>query len=133
LWRGLDAALVEDFLGETCRSNARGPAGVERDVRDQLGYLVASHAVVQRPADVALELLDTPLVRQDGNGDQAAVTLGQLGTFPDVPEQHLLAQLSQLGHCLVWVAAWLCGHWSSRACSDPLRSRVPGDAGRDAT
>ena len=48
------SALFVDFGGDASRRHGSRPAGIEREVGDNLSYLVFLHAVVEGPAEVTL-------------------------------------------------------------------------------
>src|SRR5579863_4925022 len=60
--------------------------------------LVLGNAVAQRAFEMTPQLIG-PLQRDERRaGYQAAVALGELGTFPDVAEKHLFSEINQLRH-----------------------------------
>src|SRR5215210_2290764 len=62
----------------------RGRAGVHGEVGDDLGDLLPAQPVAEPAPDVGLQLLRPAERRQRGDGDHAAVALGELRTFPKV-------------------------------------------------
>src|SRR3990170_763876 len=103
-------AAVERLLRQPSGVHACRPAGVEGDVRDQLRYLLARHAVIQRPGDVTAQLLAPIEGGEDGHRDHAAVALGELRPLPDVAEEDAVPQLGELRHDFVGIGSRLRGH-----------------------
>src|SRR4029079_7634952 len=116
------------ILGDDDRTHRRWPAGVEGEVCDGFDQFVLGETVVDRPTEVTGDLLGAVERDESGDGDQAAVALGQAGPFPDVAEQHVVRQLHELwrevaDHLLCW--AGLVRHVagpSDRLCC-PSRQR----------
>src|ERR1700722_9064633 len=52
--RSRQSALSINFGGDTARRHRRRPAGIERELGNNLSYLVFRDAVVERPAEVTL-------------------------------------------------------------------------------
>ena len=77
--------------------HGRRPARVEGQVGDDLADLLAGDAVGERALEVPGELVAPVHGDQRGDGDEAAVALGQPGPLPDVAVHDLLGQLDQLG------------------------------------
>jgi hypothetical protein len=65
-------------------------------VGDGLGDLLDGEAVADPDAQVRLDLLGASGRDQGGDGDEAAVAGGELGTGPHVAEQHLVGQVGEL-------------------------------------
>src|SRR3989304_2319780 len=103
-------AAVDPLLRQPSGVHACRPAGVEGDVRDQLRYLLARHAVIQRPGDVTAQLLAPIEGGEDGHRDHAAVALGELRPLPDVAEEDAVPQLGELRHDFVGIGSRLRGH-----------------------
>src|SRR4051812_13331190 len=82
--------FVEHVLGDEGGSHRGWPAGVEREMRDDLAQLGLRHTVVDRAFEMAGELLLAAERDQCGDDDQAAVALRQARPFPDITEQHRL-------------------------------------------
>ena len=76
---------VEDLARDAAGRHRGGPAGVERQVGDDLADLVARHAVGQRTLDVAGELVTAVHGDQRGHGDEAAIALGSPGRSQTSP------------------------------------------------
>jgi hypothetical protein len=64
---------------------------------DQFEELVLRDAVVLSAHEMAAQLLGAIERDEGGDGDQAAVPLGEAWAFPDIAEQHLLGEIDQLG------------------------------------
>src|SRR6516162_2101394 len=62
---------------------------------DDLAELFLSQAVVERTPQMTDELLLATERNQGSANDQAAVTLGETGTFPDLAEQNPFAEIDQ--------------------------------------
>ena len=58
-------------------------------MRDQLDQLIPADAVVERPLQMKGELVGAVERDQGCDRDQAAIALGQAGTFPDIPNSTL--------------------------------------------
>src|SRR3954468_3608078 len=65
------------------------------------------------------ELIGTIECDQCGDCDKTAIPFGELGTFPDIPEQHVIRQLGQLG---IYVSHQLLGARQLLCASRMLRS-----------
>src|SRR6516162_4967181 len=87
--------LVEHVLGHLCGGHRRRPAGVKGEMGDDLAELFLAEAVVERPPEMTDELPFATERDQGGTGDQAAVALGETGTFPDLAEQNPFAEIDQ--------------------------------------
>src|SRR4051794_41055313 len=87
----LEHVLGDEGCGHGCR-----PAGVEREMRDDLAQLGLCHAVVDRAFEMAGELLLAAERDQGGDDDQAAVALRQARPLPDIAEQHRLGVVDQV-------------------------------------
>ena len=75
---------VEDLAGDPARRHRGRPAGVEREVRDDLADLFLGDTVTERSLEVPGQLI-YPIERdQRGDGDQAAIALGETRPLPDV-------------------------------------------------
>src|SRR5918996_2890134 len=105
----------EHLDGDTAGVYRAGPAGIERHVGDQPFQLGLRHAVVERPLHMAPHLVGPVERSQHCHRDQAPVTLAQVGMFPYVAEQHVVAELSQLGNELVH-RRFLLSHVSISSC-----------------
>src|SRR5262245_26334574 len=68
-------------------------------MRNELADLVRSNAVVERPLEMALELLGAVESNQCCARDEAAIALGQSLPLPDVTEENLLGEVYELGDC----------------------------------
>src|SRR5262245_5840160 len=66
-------------------------------MRDELADLVRSNAVVERPLEVALELLGAVESNQCCARDYAAIALRQSRALPNVTEEHLFGEVYELG------------------------------------
>ena len=66
-------------------------------MRDELADLIRSNTVVERPLEVALELLGAVESNQCRARNQAAIALGQSLPLPNVAEEHLFGEVYQLG------------------------------------
>jgi hypothetical protein len=66
-------------------------------VDDHFLKLALGQAVVLGAGEVALELLHVASADERCDGDQAAISFGQLGAFPDVAEQDIVGEGNQLG------------------------------------
>src|ERR1041384_1952662 len=64
-------------------------------MRDQLDDLLARHTVVERAPDVAADLVGTVERGERGDGDEAAVALGEPRALPHVAEHDLVGELAQ--------------------------------------
>src|SRR5215469_15912068 len=62
---------------------------------DHLAELFLRQAVVERTAQMTDELLLATECNQGSANDQAAVTLGETGTLPDLAEQNPFAEINQ--------------------------------------
>src|SRR5579863_1331547 len=93
-----ELGLLEDFLGDRRRRHRGRPSRIEGQMRDEFAELVLGNAVAQRAFEMTPQLIG-PLQRDERRaGYQAAVALGELGTFPDVAEKHLFSEINQLRH-----------------------------------
>ena len=84
--------LLEELLRGDDSGHCVGPAGVERDVGDGLDELVDGG-----PLSIALFMWNAICsVRLEGDergdGDEAAVPLGQPRPLPDVSEDHIIGE-----------------------------------------
>src|SRR5262245_61321995 len=94
---GLRLVLLEDILGDERAGHGDGPTAIEGKVRDQRADLLGSNSVVERALEMALELLGA-IERDEGCAcDQAAIALRQSRPLPDIPVDHLLGQVDELG------------------------------------
>src|SRR5258708_17591464 len=66
-------------------------------MRDDLDDLGLGDAIVDGAGDMAAQLLAAVHGDQRGNGDQAAVALGEAGPLPDVAIDDLFGEIDQLG------------------------------------
>jgi hypothetical protein len=64
---------------------------------DGLDQLFFSKSVLKRLAEMKAQLLRPIEGYECGDGDEAAVALGEFGSLPYVSEQHLTGQLRKLG------------------------------------
>src|SRR5271167_1435423 len=94
-WRRPRLALVEHVLRHQGRGHRRRPAGIEGEMGDDFAELFLGQAVVERPLQMADELPFAAERNQRRAGDQAAVALGETGTFPDLAEQNPFAEIDQ--------------------------------------
>src|SRR5262249_19175988 len=92
----------EHLDGDTASVDRAGPARIERHVGDQPFQLGLRHAVVERPLHMAPHLVGPVERSQHGHRDQAPVALAEVGVFPNVAEQHVVAELPKLGNELVY-------------------------------
>jgi hypothetical protein len=83
-------------LMATASTSARGRLAAEQD-RGRAGLLRPEHL----DGDTAGVLVGPVERRQHGHRDQAPVTLAEVGVLPHVAEQHVVAELPQLGNELV--------------------------------
>jgi AraC-like DNA-binding protein len=77
-------------------------------VRDRLDQLIFADAIVQRTAKMGREFI-RPIERDERrHGDQAAVALGQAGSLPNVAEEHVIGEISQLraNFIIIGPVAW---------------------------
>src|SRR5262245_17276054 len=88
-------APFEHLLGDERRSHRRRPAGVEREMGNDLAQFALFEPVVERALQVADQLLLAAERYQGSARDQAAVALGEAGALPYLPEQHPLAQIDE--------------------------------------
>src|ERR1700724_3095045 len=88
-------AAFEHLLGDESRGHRRRPAGVEREMGNDLAQFALFEPVVERALQVADQLLLAAERYQGGARDQAAVALGEAGTLPYLPEQHPLAEIDK--------------------------------------
>src|ERR1044072_6995576 len=65
-------------------------------MRDQLVDLLARIPVAERAPDVAVDLVGTVERGERGDGDEAAVALGEPRALPHVAEHDLVGELAQL-------------------------------------
>src|SRR5258705_8823144 len=121
----------EHVDGDTASVDCAGPASIERHVSDQPLQLGLRYAIVECPLHVAPHLVGPVQRGQHGHRDQAAVTLAEVGMLPYVAEQHVVAELPQLGN--EFVHGWFfLRHVSissgmSRVATANLRNtRTPG-------
>src|SRR6516162_4393992 len=88
-------AAFEHLLGDECRGHRRRPAGVEREMGNDLAQFASFEPVVERALQVTDQLLLAAERYQGGARDQAAVALGEAGALPYLPEQHPLAEIDE--------------------------------------
>src|SRR5262245_6542099 len=88
-------AAFEHLLGDERRGHRRRPAGVEREMGNDLAQFALFEPVVERALQVADQLLLAAERYQGSARDQAAVALGEAGALPYLPEQHPLAQIDE--------------------------------------
>src|SRR6516162_8840537 len=88
-------AAFEHLLGDERRGHRRRPAGVEREMGNDLAQFALLEPVVERALQVADQLLLAAERYQGGARDQAAVALGEAGALPYLPEQHPLAEIDE--------------------------------------
>src|ERR1700730_2192281 len=120
--------LVVGLLDDPDRAGRRRTARVEGDVEHELADLVAGHAVGERPRHMTLEFLGAELGDQQGDGGDTAVPLGELRSFPDVPEEHARCQLDQVRTDRCAVVAL-----EGRRAGHALVRRVPARRSRTPT
>src|SRR5688500_9412946 len=78
-------------------------------MRDELADLLARDAVGERALQVPGELVAAVQGHQRGNGDEAAIALGETRPLPDVAVDHGLRQLDEpRGHLPDFVARRRC-------------------------
>jgi hypothetical protein len=65
------------------------PAGIEREVRDDLGNLARLDAVIERELDLLREARGVLARDQRGDRDQAAVARREVGALPQVAGEAL--------------------------------------------
>src|SRR5258707_6486564 len=87
----------EHIDGDTASVDRAGPASIERHVGDQPLQLGLRYPIVECPLHVAPYLVGPVERSQHCHRDQAAVTLAEVGMLPYVAEQHVVAELPQLG------------------------------------
>ncbi len=101
---GIGLRLLLSFLlvpypgGQTeCRPRL-GPAGIERYVRYDIGYLAARDSVVARRLQVVGERrVGYPLTDKRGNRYQAAVAQSQIfGAAPNLAEEYIVVEAGEL-------------------------------------
>src|ERR1700753_2188351 len=90
-------SVAEDGLGDGDGGHRARPAGVEREVDDDLFELLVGQAVLTGAREVSTELFGAAIGDQRRDGDQAAVARGQFGAFPDVTEQGVVGERHHLG------------------------------------
>lgn len=66
-------------------------------MRDGLDDFVSGQTVVEAALDVYRQLFQAIKCHQGGYGDQTAVTLGELGTLPNIAEENLIVEFDKLG------------------------------------
>src|SRR4051812_40632696 len=126
---GLVGVLGEHALGNGCCGHGLGPAGVEGEVDDGLDQLGLAQAVLLGQAQVADELLSAAGGHKRGDRDQGPVTASELGTRPDVTEQNIVGELSELGRDVADEALRGAG-LGGRAHRAPIRRRGVNSEGR---
>src|SRR5262249_33222919 len=92
------SAFREDVLGDLGGGHRRRPAGVERQMRNDLADLVLCNAVGQGAGEMAFELPLATQRDQRRDDDKAAVTLRKSGPLPDFAVDDLVGHLRQLWH-----------------------------------
>ena len=75
--------LLEHLLRYECGSHRRRPARVESEVSDDLAEFVLGETIVERPLQMADQLLFATEGDQGSADDQAAVALGEAGPLPN--------------------------------------------------
>src|ERR1700758_1064126 len=87
--------LLEYLLRYERGSHRRWPARIESEVSDDLAELVLGDAIVERPLQMADQLLFAAERDQGSANDQAAVALGEAGPLPNFAKQHPFAEIDQ--------------------------------------
>src|SRR5262245_65733763 len=92
-----DAARSKDALRRHDRRHGMGPAGIEREMRDDLGDLARRNAVVER--QVKVERHFSCMIARDkrGNRHQAAIARRKAWAFPYLAEKTLLIFVERRG------------------------------------
>src|SRR5690606_20130142 len=96
----------EHFRGTAEGLDGRGDAGIDADLEEDLLDLVLAHAVVDRAADVQLELMDAADRAQHRQVDDAARLAVQARPAPDAAPAVFGRELLQRALELVLVAAF---------------------------
>src|SRR5258705_6592853 len=105
----------EHVDGDAASVHRAGPASIERHVGDQPLQLGLGYPIVECPLHVAPHLVGPVEGGQHGHRDQATVTLAEVGMLPYVAEQHVVAELPQLGNEFVHGRCFL-RHVSISSC-----------------
>src|SRR5438093_4002162 len=121
---GADLALGKDIFGDGNGSHRIPPAGVEREVRDDLGDLARLDAVVERQVEVVPHLDRLVACDQGGKRDDAAVSWCETRALPNIAEKTALRVLLQGRRHRSHIVK--SGHWR-RSWSDPGLSRCRTD------
>src|SRR3984893_14322644 len=87
--------LLEHLLRYECGSHRRRPACIESEVGDDLAEFVLGETIIERPLQMADELLFAAEGDQGSADDQTAVALGEAGPLPNFAKQHPLAEIDQ--------------------------------------
>src|SRR5438046_166196 len=77
------------LLGDLHSIGRCGPPTVERHMRDDFANLLFRYPIVQSAPDMAAELVGAVHGDQRGDGNQAAVALGQTRTLPHIPKENV--------------------------------------------
>jgi len=88
--------LLEHLSGDAAGIHCGRPAGVKRHVGDQLRELILGYAVIQRTPKMAAKLVRAARCHEDGDRDQAAVSLRKLRPLPDIAVENIIAKLPKL-------------------------------------
>src|SRR5439155_7981048 len=91
----LPASFPEQLLHLRGSGHRVRPAGVEREVRDELDDLLLGHAVLDGAREMEAHLLGLAGGDERRAGDEAPVALRELRPLPDVSEQHLVGDLAE--------------------------------------
>lgn len=103
---GLDSALDEDIPRDRGRRHGIRPAGVEREMRDDLGNLARLDATVDRQVEIVRQLDDLIASDQGSEGDDAAIPGRQIGALPKITEEVLLRIPIERGGNLANIPGW---------------------------
>src|SRR5512138_3385934 len=88
-------SFTQDIDGRPdCRDRTR-PSSVESKMREELDQFVLADPVFAGTLNMRWQLVDPVQRDESGDGNQAAVTLGQARALPHIPEQHVVGQFHQ--------------------------------------
>src|SRR5271165_218735 len=87
--------LLEGLAQDGARRIRHRPTGIEGEMRDHFDQLIAGDAVRERTPDMARQFIGPVERNQAGNGDQAAVTLGEARPLPDLAKQYPVAEIGE--------------------------------------
>ncbi len=88
--------LPEHISREQDRRHCCGPSRVEREVRYQFDDFVLRDAIFKGTTQMERQLLGSVESNKGRYGNEAAVPFGKSGSFPNVSEENIVGEFSEL-------------------------------------